>query len=86
MIGGTGALFDLDRERIDIECPVCRFGNAVTVEQVRLGDVLICRGCKVSIRLQDHHNETRKAAHAVRRALRELEDQLLRIGTVTIRL
>lgn len=79
-------LINLDRHSIDIACPRCKFFNTVTLKQVRIRDAVICRGCKVTIRFEDHMNETRKAIRSINRAMQELEDTLKGMGKVKIRL
>jgi hypothetical protein len=54
-------MFNLDRQRIDIECPRCRFRSRVFLRQIRLCDVIVCGGCKGNIRLVDHMSTFRKA-------------------------
>ncbi len=70
---------------IQLTCPKCGFENPVTLKQIRLRDAVICRGCKVTLRFEDHLNETRKATRSIARAFREIEDQLRSIGTIRIR-
>lgn len=79
-------MIEIDTLSADIQCPSCHFSNTVTLKQIRLRDVVICRGCKANIRLEDHLNTARKTVRSVQRAMRELEEQLKRIGTITIRL
>lgn len=69
-------MIDLDRVSLDIPCPQCRFENDIIYRQARLRDVLICRGCKANIRLDDHMNQCRKARQEVSRAIQELEQTL----------
>jgi cell fate (sporulation/competence/biofilm development) regulator YlbF (YheA/YmcA/DUF963 family) len=42
--------------------------------------VIICRGCKRNIRLNDHMNEVRKAERQLRKAFEDLEDTLSDFG------
>ncbi len=79
-------MLDLDKHELDLPCPRCGFYNPVTLKAVRLRDAVICRGCKATIRFEDHMNETRKAVKTINRAVRELEDQIGDMGIVTIRL
>ncbi|CAE6765876.1 hypothetical protein R75777_03659 [Paraburkholderia nemoris] len=69
-------MVELDHVRLDIPCPRCRFLNGIRYRDARLRDVLICRGCKSNIRLDDSMNECRKARRSVRAALDELEKAL----------
>lgn len=78
-------MFDLDSLGLDSICPRCGFWNGFTVRQVRLRDVIICRGCHSSIQLDDQLNTVRKARIALNRAARELEDSLKSMsGTITL--
>jgi hypothetical protein len=71
----TGALKlpDIDRRWIDIDCPTCRLATPASLGDVRLGNVIICRGCKLNIRLIDHigeyHRMRRKLEQTLGRAL-----------------
>ena len=73
--GGTD-VFDLDRGAIDFPCPSCGFYNPAFLKQVRLRDVLICRGCKCNIQLDDHMNELRVARRRIRESLGHLSDAI----------
>lgn len=79
-------MFALEKHTFEIACPKCGFYNPLTLKQVQLRDAVICRGCKLTIRLEDHMNETRKAIRSIRKAFRELEDQFRKISTIKIRL
>lgn len=80
-------MIELDRIPLEVECPQCKFFNGILYRDARLRDVLICRGCKQSIRLDDHMNQCRKARVQVRAALQELEASVTRINrSFTIRL
>lgn len=79
-------MIDIERVKIDIRCPSCQFLNPVTLKQVRLRDVIICRGCKANVRLEDHLYTMRKSIRSFQRTMREFEEQLAKIGTITIRL
>jgi len=80
-------MLDLDSLSLDTVCPRCRFWNDFTVRQVRLRDVIICRGCHSNIQLEDELNTVRKARTAVNRAMRELEDSLKSMsGIITLEL
>ncbi len=61
-------MINFDNMEVEIQCPKCRFYNPISLKQARLRDVVICRGCKVNIRLDDQMNETRKAVRSMRSA------------------
>lgn len=69
-------MINLDRHEIDFQCPNCEFFNRIQLRQARLRDVVVCRGCKSNIRLDDQMNETRKALRSIRRAMNSLEESL----------
>lgn len=63
----------LDKQSIEFPCPFCDFYNHIFLKQACLRDVIICRGCKSNIRLDDQINECRKAIRSFKKAMRELE-------------
>jgi len=67
---------DLDKFSFDISCPQCRFSLSVRYRDARLRDVLICRGCKANIRLDDNMNQCRKARRQFCQALDNLRASL----------
>ncbi len=79
-------MFDLGKQSVVVECQKCRFANRITLKQARIRDVVICRGCKGSIQVEDHLGTTRKAIRDVRRAVRWLQTQVMGIGHTTTRL
>lgn len=80
-------MINLDRIELDISCPRCRFDNSVFYRQARLRDVIICRGCKRNIQLDDHMNECRKARRRINASLDELHQAFASLNkTITIKL
>ena len=69
-------MINFDKYTIEFACPKCGFYNEIFFKQARLRDVVICRGCKVNIQLDDQMNECRKVARSVRRAGREFQESL----------
>lgn len=67
---------DLDNIEIEIQCPICSFYNPIFIKQARLRDVIICRGCKSNIQLDDQMNEVRKAARNVQKTMNEFKNSL----------
>lgn len=53
----TGTFPDLDRHWIEVDCPHCRLATPASLRDVRLGNVIICRGCKANIFLVDRLGE-----------------------------
>lgn len=68
--------FDFGKYELDVKCPNCGFFNPIYLRQVQLRDVIICRGCKGNIRLDDHMNQTKKIIRELRRAVGDLERTL----------
>lgn len=73
---------DLDPIEIDMECPRCSFYNTASIRQIRLNDVLICRGCKANLQLLDYMASVTTARQRIMRAVRDLQESL---GTITLR-
>lgn len=69
----VNSVVNFDKFEVDVPCPKCGFYNPIYLKQARLRDVVICRGCKINIRLDDQMNETRKAVRSLRRAMNELQ-------------
>lgn len=79
-------MINLDRFQFSVNCPRCGFSIDIFYRDARLRDVLICRGCKANIQLDDHMNECRKARRQVNSALQELEATITKFNNITIRL
>lgn len=71
---------NLDKFEVEVDCPSCRFSNPIWLRQARLRDVVICRGCKANIQLDDGMNTVRKAHRSMRRAMQELHDEVKRFN------
>ena len=69
-------MLNLDNYEVEIQCPKCEFYNPIYLKQARLRDVIICRGCKCNIQLNDQMNETKKSIRSINRAMNELEKTL----------
>ena len=69
-------MISIDDYKVDFKCPHCGFYNYFLFKQARLRDVIICRGCKANIRLDDNMNECRKVSKSIRRELAEIENTL----------
>jgi hypothetical protein len=73
-------MINLDRQRVDLECPRCKFPARVFLRQVRLCDVIVCGGCKGNIRLVDHMATVRKAERRISEALNSLMSTISNFG------
>lgn len=72
-------MIDIDKWTIPFECPRCGFDNDVFLKQMRLGDIVICRGCKINIHLRREKGALYKARRQVaelERTFKELEQNL----------
>src|SRR5271157_3928559 len=67
---------NLDKFEVEVHCPRCKFANPIWLKQARLRDVIICRGCKANIQLDDSMNTVRKGIRDVHRALEQLHEQI----------
>jgi phage FluMu protein Com len=76
-------MVDIGDYQIEIQCPRCDFYNPIFIKQARLRDVVICRGCKNNIQLDDHMNQVRKAERDVKKQFEQLFDSL---GDITIKI
>jgi hypothetical protein len=71
---------NIDKFEVEVDCPRCSFANPVWLRQARLRDVVICRGCKANIQLDDGMNTVRKAYRSIRRSMQELCDTVDRLN------
>lgn len=78
-------MINLDKHRVDIRCPKCNFQNKVTLKQVRIGKVIICRGCKSNLWLRDHRHSVQKATRTIRRSLNALFEKFSKIGNLNMK-
>lgn len=79
-------MIDIDRFEFEVKCPRCSFATKIFYRDARLRDVLICRGCKANIQLDDRMNECRKAKRQINAAMQELENALASLNkTITLR-
>jgi transposase-like protein len=79
-------MIDLRKQVVDINCPACNFQNQITLKQAQIRSIIICRGCKSNIQLQDYFNTVRKALKSIRRELKGLEKAIENFGNITINL
>jgi phage FluMu protein Com len=69
-------MINLDKFEIEVKCPRCGVYNEIFLRQVRIRSIIICRGCKGNIQLEDYMNEYRKTKRNIAKSVRELEDVL----------
>lgn len=71
---------NFDKFEVEADCPRCGFANPIWLRQARLRDVVICRGCKANVQLDDSMNTVRKAYQSIRRSMRELQETVERMN------
>jgi hypothetical protein len=71
---------NIDKFQVEVDCPLCHFANPIWLGQARLRDVIICRGCKANIQLDDSMNTVRKAYQSIRRTMSELRETFGRLN------
>jgi hypothetical protein len=71
---------NLDKFEVEVDCPRCNFTNPIWLRQARLRDVVICRGCKANIQLDDSMNSVRKAYRSIRRAMDDLQETVAKFN------
>ena len=69
-------MIEIGDYEVEIHCPRCDFHNPIFIKQARLRDVVICRGCKNNIQLDDHMNQVRKVERDVKKQFEQLFDSL----------
>jgi len=71
---------DTDPVEVEIECPRCGFYNPIWLKQARVRDVVICRGCKTNIQLDDGMNTIRKGRRSIRRQMARFRRDIERLN------
>lgn len=77
-------MVDLDKISVDIPCPKCEFFNHMFLQQARLQDVIICRGCKRNIHLSDQMAESQKAIRSIQKAFDELKQTMKKLNKTIV--
>jgi len=78
--------FNLDKFEFDVKCPRCQFIVKILYRDARLREVLICRGCKSNIQLDDSMNECRKARRQVNEAMAALNSEFSKLNSILSKL
>lgn len=79
-------MFDLDNKEIEINCPNCDFFNPIKLKDVRLRNVIICRGCKSNLQLDDYMNSYRIQQQKIKAILDEITKTIKEINNIQINL
>ena len=69
-------MIDLDPITIELCCPRCGFFSDVTIKEIRLGGIIVCRGCKGNLRLVDYMGEVNKARKVFLKSISKLTEML----------
>lgn len=77
---------DLDPIKVELECLECHFFNIASLRQIRLNDVVICRGCKSNLQLVDYMGTVAKARRDFRREIERLQEAFNKISTIKLSL
>ena len=65
---------------VPVTCPRCEYVTDVRVQDVELEGMVLCPGCRETIRLVDDAYSTRTSLRRIRNAERELERILAGLG------
>jgi peptide subunit release factor 1 (eRF1) len=66
-------MLNINKQKIEFQCPECHFYNETSIRQVILRNIIICRGCKCSIQLEDYMNECRKLEKTINTVIDKLK-------------
>ena len=75
-----------DPQTLELQCPRCNFYNEFFYKQARLEDIIICRGCKTNIVLNDSIGSIKKANKEIQKTMNDFEKQLKNISNITIKI
>lgn len=64
--------FNFDKIDIEIICPQCNFYNNVYFKQIKYNDAVICRGCNITIKLEDNMSEVSKSEKIIINKIRSI--------------
>lgn len=74
-------MFDFDKVHANVECPLCKFPNSVSIREMRFGLTILCRGCKANIRFVPNDGGAKK----VKRALDDFKQAMNQTFKLTIK-
>lgn len=70
---------DIDGMWFVFPCPVCGLENDCRIQDVILGEFVLCRGCHQTIQLVDHQASTFLAERRIDNALQDLNRTFKRL-------
>ena len=79
-------MINLDKLETDINCPECDFYNTISFKDIRLKNVIICRGCKLNMQLDDYMNSFKIQLRKIQSELDEINNIISDINNTTINL
>ena len=69
-------MFDLNKQKIEIKCPVCESKLIVNLSQVASEETISCSHCLGKINLKDSNKSAQKGIKDVNKAFSDLEKTL----------
>lgn len=75
-------MLNLYKAQLEVPCPRCEFPNIVSIREIRFGLTVLCRGCKIRIRLEPADGGARKA----KRLLDDFQQAMSQTINLTIKL
>ena len=71
---------NLDKIEIEFPCPNCGFSNKASLQQIRLGEIVICSGCHNNIKLVDEDASTQRAIERIKESFKDLKRTIEKIN------
>jgi uncharacterized Zn finger protein len=72
-------MFDLGKEKINIDCPSCGTKNITTILQVANGSTIRC-SCGRNIKLHDKDGSARRSISSINNSMKKLNDVFKKLG------
>ena len=73
-------MFDISKEKMDINCPKCNSKIKVSLEQVSKQQIVKCNRCQESIQLIDSNGSSRRGINDINKSFKDLEQTFKKIG------
>ena len=67
-------------QAFDFQCEACSFYNVATLWQAATNDVVICRGCKINLRLVDSTGSAKASCFRIESAMEDLLSAFHKLG------
>lgn len=72
-------MFDLSKQKVDVECPNCKKKHTATFQDVTNSKIIHC-SCNTDIKLKDSNGSVRKSVSDINSAMKKLEQSLKSFG------